>query len=243
MNNDRELTAHYWSAEARFNADDAETLDVLKGRVCDGSRDSYEGRNVQFLVWLFDQRKYFGTLLKQDLLRAMELEDEKDKTRRTKAGAPSKRRDHLRDLCRAWLRAIKPDSPETHPIELGALTFQVYSRYLNSFKKKVAKRPTIDNGAKSVAIRLSPSSFDGACSALAHLYHKCGLNKETLSKDLWVQLSPYKKGSRRTSASERKKLGMSVVEGKNLYPSKPTSSLVRSFSKVKIPSTSPPTPS
>ena len=214
MNNTTELTANN-----RFAAVDAETMQILKGRVSDGSRTSYETGNIRFLVWIFDNKEDHGGLLKSSLLGEMNTAHEKDRARRTKAGRPSKLRDALRAVCRSWLKAITPNEPETHPVELGALTFTIFARYLATFKKRVLnRRMRGEDEAETVLIRLGSSAFDRACSSLSHLYLEVGLDKEVVSKDLWVQLSTYKKGSRRAGAKERNKLGLSTVEGKKHLP-------------------------
>ena len=71
-----------------------------------------------------------------------------------------------------------------------------------------------------MVIHLSRSSFDGACSALAHLYYNCGIDRDVLRKDLWVKLSIYKKGSyhKHKGAKERRVFGLSSNEGKKLLP-------------------------
>ena len=214
MNDATELTS-----DNRFAAVDAETTQILKGRVSDGSRNSYETGNIKFLVWIFDNKEDHGGLLKSSLLGAMETAHEKDRARRTKAGRPSKLRDYLRAVCRKWLKAITPSDPETHPVELRSLTFTIFARYLGTYKKRVQnKRMRGEGEAATVMIRLGASSFDRACSSLSHLYLEVGLDKEVVSKDLWMQLSTYKKGSRRAGAKERKKLGLSTVEGKKNLP-------------------------
>ena len=225
MNNTTEQTAN-----DRFAAVDAETMQILKGRVSDGSRNSYETRNIRFLVWIFDNKEDHGGLLKSSLLRAMETAHETDRARRTKAGRPSKLRDALRAVCRRWLKAITPSDPETHPVELADLTFTIFARYLATFKKRVQNKRMREEGeAATILIRLGSSAFDRACSSLSHLYLECRLDKEAVSKDLWAQLSTYKKGSRRAGAKERKKLGLSTVEEKNICPSWATASLQGSF--------------
>ena len=69
-----------------------------------------------------------------------------------------------------------------------------------------------------MAICLNTSAFDGATSSLTHIYTECGLDKHEASKDLWAKLKVYKAGSRRTSAREKKELGLSTVEGKIHLP-------------------------
>ena len=85
-------------------------------------------------------------------------------------------------------------------INLADLTFQICTRYLDTFKKSVRKRSQGDAKDKTLAIHLSTSVYDSA--TLTHLYTKCGLNKHEVSKDLCDKLKVYKVGSRRTSARE-----------------------------------------
>ena len=158
MNDAAELTTNN-----RFDAVDAETLEVLKGRVCETSRNSYEPKNITFLVWIFDNREDHGGLVKPRLLGAMEAASHTDRARRTKAGRPSKQRDALRAVCRSWLKKITPDDPETHPVELGALTFKTFTRYLGTFKKQAKNsRSRSGAGGATVLIRLGASAFDVA---------------------------------------------------------------------------------
>ena len=51
-----------------------------------------------------------------------------------------------------------------------------------------------------------------------HLYLECGIDEEKTSKELWTQLSSYKKGSRRLAVKERKQLGLAATEGKKPLP-------------------------
>ena len=70
----------------------------------------------------------------------------------------------------------------------------------------------------SVRIRLSPSSYDASCSSLSNIYLECGIDKEKTSKELWTQLSSYKKGTWRLAVKERKQLGLAATEGKKPFP-------------------------
>ena len=66
------------TSESRYSAVDAETIQVLKGRVSDGSRENYESTNVKFLVWIYDNQEDHGGLLKSSLLREMETAHKTD---------------------------------------------------------------------------------------------------------------------------------------------------------------------
>jgi hypothetical protein len=202
----------------QFGAVDAETRGVMKNRVNPGVSVRYASQNQKFIVWLFDNREHYGALVKPALLEELAVQQENDRAQRTKAGRPSKGRDHVRATCREWLKRIDADEPGTHPIELADLTFQIYTRYLATFKKTVTKRSRGGADDETVEIRLSTSAYDGATSSLSHLYTECGLDKHEVSKDLWAKLKVYKAGSRRTSAREKKDLGLSTVEGKKHLP-------------------------
>ena len=105
------------------------------------------------------------------------------------------------------MREINSGVLNTIPIKLENLNFKVYVRLLSTFKKTVKKRNIVRNVVVSdsyVDIRLSPSSYDASCSDLSHLYLECHIDKEKMSKELWIQLSLYKKGTQRLDVKERK---------------------------------------
>jgi len=175
------------------------------------------------MLWLFDMGKNYRHLFEPSIITKLEDANAMDKKRRTQRGKPSKKKDNLRSACQDWLRNIRPSDPTSLPINLEILDFTIFTRYLYTFKKKVKKRDSegnvsVDDGEKT--IWLSPSSFDGACSALSHLFTESGISKEKtdITKELWTKLSSFKKGTRRVLAKEKKKLGLSTIEGKKPLP-------------------------
>jgi hypothetical protein len=94
----------------------------------------------------------------------------------------------------------------------------MFSRYLSTLRK-VAKGIKDSNGHK-VIVRLKLSSYEAYCSALSHLFTECGKDRESTCPGLFSELSRYKKGARRTSADERRKLGLRTTEGKKPLPLK-----------------------
>ena len=192
-----------------FAAADAETADILKSRIADGSRSSYESACIKFLLWLHDTASTHENILTPQLLDGMKSAHIEDQQRRTKRGKPSTSRASIREVARASIRGIVAEDTETHPVILENLTFVIFSRYLSTFKKTVQQRQ-----GRSPTIRLTKVSFDGACSALSFLFLECGVSKEKAnSRELWTKLGTYKRGSSRRGAQERKKLGLSTVEG------------------------------
>ena len=73
-------------------------------------------------------------------------------------------------------------------------------------------------GDDELEIRLKPSSFDGACSSLSHLFQELGIDKDMneVTKELWSKIVAYKKGTRHISAREHHALGPLALEGKKL---------------------------
>ena len=198
-----ETSAEHLSPDQQFDEVDAETRRVMQNRVNPGVKVKYETENVKFILWLFDNREHYGALLKPALVEELAVQHELDRERRTSDGHPSKLRDHVCSTCQEWLRRADADTPTTHPIELRDLTFKIYSRFLNTFKKAARKR---SRGAEdeTVAIRFGMSSYDGVTLSLTHLYTECGLDKLKVRKDLWAKLKVYKAGSRRISAREKR---------------------------------------
>jgi len=225
-NNDNDINNDSNSSEQLDHQIDLETAAVMKERVAESTRGGYDSRNVTFMVWLFDSGERYQHLLGPSVLADMKVAHQKDQGRKTKKGKPSKKRDYLRASCTRALAAIDPTIKETIPVKLEALEFKVFTRFLSTFKKRVTKRTKdvmegeVVMNEKDLVIRLSPSSYDGACSALSHLFTESGITKEqtSCSKDLWLKLSSYKKGTRRLSAKEKKQHGLSTIEGKKPLP-------------------------
>ena len=212
---------------------DNETAGVMQMRVAPSTRNGYLGRNVSFMVWLFDRRTKYLNLIEPSLLSKLLDAHNVDRSIKTKRGKRSKKRDNLRRVCSNSLESIIQSDESTVPVKLEYLSFQIFSRYLGTFKKKVkTKKPiatansdrTTDEmitiGHGEAEIRLSSSSYDGACSALNHLFIESFIEKDVnvVTKDLWCRLSRYKKGMRRKGAQQKGELGLSLAEGKKPLP-------------------------
>ena len=159
---------------------DCETAAVMKERVATSTRDGYERRNINFMIWFFDNLKKYPNLLET--------------------------RESIRAMCRKVLREINSGVMNTISIKLEKLNFKVYARFLSTFKKTVKNRNivgTVVVSDSSVGIRFSPSSYDAYCSALSHIYLECGIDKEKTSKEIWMQLCSYKKGHTETGCKRK----------------------------------------
>ena len=152
---------------------DRETANFIKERVATSTRDGYERRNINFMIWFFDNLKKYPNLLEPTIASQMEAACAKYSQRRTKNDRPSKSRESIRATCRKVLRALNSGVVNTTPIKLEKLNFKVYARFLSTFKKTVKKRNIVGNvvvSNSSVKIRLSPSSYDASCSSSSHIY-------------------------------------------------------------------------
>ena len=205
---------------------DRETAAALKERVEKSTCGGCDGRNVSFMLWLFDSGEMYQELLQPGVLEKMCDDYAKDTARRNKNGSPCKKRDYIRASCIETIGTIDPEIPQTLPVHLESLSFKVFSRYLSTFKKRVKKRSlhpgenVVIKTSEDKLICLSSSSYDAACSALSHLFQESRIDKEATetTKELWTKIACYKKGTRRISAKERDELSLSQVEGKKALP-------------------------
>ena len=117
-----------------------ETAAVMKEQVETSTRDGYERRNINLMIWFFDNLKKYPNLLEPTIASQMEAARAKDSQRRTKNGRLSKSRESICATCRKVLKAINSGVVNTIPIKLEKLNFKVYARFLSTFKKTVKKR-------------------------------------------------------------------------------------------------------
>ena len=57
-----------------FDAVNTGTHPVMQSCVSQGVPNTYENRNVNFFVWLFDNREHYGALLKPRPLKELKLQ-------------------------------------------------------------------------------------------------------------------------------------------------------------------------
>ena len=195
-----------------------ETVAVMKERVAQSTRKGYDSIRIPFMIWLFDNNH--RNIIKPAILKEMERVDKDDKSRRTQKGRKCKKKDYLRERCGDILKAINLIQSHTLPIKLEELTIQVFTVYWKTFKKKVKRGSNKAFGNEEVEIRLKPTSFDGACSSLSHLFQESGVDKyvNEVTKGLWSNITIYKKGTRNISAREHHELGLSALEEKKPLP-------------------------
>ena len=124
---------------------DNETAGVMQMRVAPSTRTGYLGRNVSFMVWIFDRRNKYLNLIEPSLLSKLLDAHNVDRSIKTKKGKRSKKREYLRRVCSNSLESIVQSDESTVPVKLEYLSFQIFSRYLGTFKKKVKTRKRDDH--------------------------------------------------------------------------------------------------
>ena len=75
-----------------FDSADQEAQALLRGRISDSPRGTYELKLISFMVWLFANRSTFGEYVNSTLLERIYEAATIDKAQRTVAGRPSKER-------------------------------------------------------------------------------------------------------------------------------------------------------
>jgi hypothetical protein len=213
----------FLSLEERIEKD---TRDVLKSRIADGCRNTYNCYNIRLVIWLFDHVAYHD-IINEQLLPLLTVAHQRDCNRLTTRGTLSKKRDHIRDVCRTALDNIKSDDPSTHPLRLEMFNFTLMTNYFFTFKKSF-KQTTIggeqvivpgrgEDEEQTFDVRLHPSSYDSVTSSLGCLFTECKVARDVNAqvKQMWEQIPLYKKGSARKGAKERQALGLRMTEGKD----------------------------
>ena len=122
-----------------FTDVDRETDTILKARIKPSTRGTYANDNIRFMIWLYNQSHKYDHLIQPKLLDTMTNVDSEDKQTLTKKGKPFKASTHLHTLCLSSLCDIKSKIEVTQTIKLAMLNFQVFLRYLATFKKNHPK--------------------------------------------------------------------------------------------------------
>ncbi len=213
-----------------FDGLDNETQAILHARIAPTTRGNYFSMLVRLFRYFQDNNKLFPGVLSHALLEELQKADLQDSEKRTRSGAPSKRRDASKRVIVDAIKSINSQDPLTFPINFDNFTFNCFAGFLKTFKKTIVKRsPKTPSAAQkevttvvtsTVTIRLGAGSFSAACSALAFIFTECGVEKDgtPASRQLWKQIALYMKGTRRTGARERQALGLRIIEGKDPMP-------------------------
>ena len=132
-------------------------------------------------------------LLEEWFIAKLEDAEAADRLRR-KATRPA-----MREVCRDCLDAVNKEAKNC-PLILPALTFNLFSHYLTTRKKKC------NNNAM-----LSRTAYNGIRSSLVHLYRMSGYE---MRQEMTKELAQFMSGLKRTVTADRMERGEKLDEGK-----------------------------
>ena len=165
----------------------------MKKVIAEGAQSRYAAENVKLLLWLYDNENFRGNSLEewfQDKIN--------DAARIDAANGWEQNQKTQRKKCKEVLQEIG-FGEKNCPIILPALTFNIFSQYLTTRKKK--------DGTM-----LSATSYGTIRSALSHLYRLKGSSK--MSTQFNQDMNQFMAGLKRSSVDERTKTGKRLNEGK-----------------------------
>ena len=182
-------------ADGLFNgleeALDNKTQAILQARIAPTTRGNYFSMIVRLFCYLQDNDELYPGVLSPALTAALREADSQDSQKRTKRGAPSKRRDASKQVVINAIKSID-SHPSSFPINFDNFTFNCFAGFLKTFKKTIVKRSHQTPSAAQdeevttvvtscVTIRLGAGSFSTACSVLAFIFTECGVEKDGTS--------------------------------------------------------------
>ena len=167
-----------------------EVLSIMKRVVSLKSELKYKSENVNLLLWIYDGNDSVKDLLLEEWFRNKlsdaEVGDEGKKTR------PA-----MRKICKDALDAVNKAS-DNCPIILPSLTFNIFSHYLTTRRKKNVSY-------------LEKTTYGGIRSALTHLFRMSG---QEMSSTMMKKMSQFMSGIQRTIVNDKITRGESLNEGK-----------------------------
>ena len=162
---------------------------IMANVVTETSGERYNGENITFLLWLFNDDTFREELLHDWFYENMilaEKEDEEKDIKRT-----------MRAVCKNALEGVRKGASNC-PVILSKLTFNVFSHYLTTRKNKKGKY-------------LSKGAYSGIRSALMHMYRMSG---EEMNAGFRKDLGQFISGMKRVVTKAKLEEGASLDEGK-----------------------------
>jgi hypothetical protein len=121
---------------------DKETRAILQSRIAKSTRKNYIDTLFRSIRFIFDNIAGFEGIVNPLLLQRMTEAHALDQARINTNGSPCKRRDHLKRAVAGFIAAIVGGRAETHPLVLRRLTFNVFAKWMKTFKKSVKRHRT-----------------------------------------------------------------------------------------------------
>ena len=122
-----------------FDGLDNETQAILHARIAPTTRGNYFSMLVRLFRYFQDNNKLFPGVLSHALLEELQKADLQDSEKRTRSGAPSKRRDASKRVIVDAIKSINSQDPLTFPINFDNFTFNCFAGFLKTFKKLLSR--------------------------------------------------------------------------------------------------------
>ena len=107
-------------------------------------------------------------MLRNHCVQRLSMAAERDANERTQKKRNARK--HFKDEAKDLLLKIDRANPDSCPLYFEKITFNIFTQYMNTRKKKVKQRVAGTNEWTEVTTYLSKSSYDGMKSALVYLH-------------------------------------------------------------------------
>ena len=131
---------------------------------------------MQFLTWIYDNADTQELLLTEWCIQKLKAAADTDTAQST-----AKKRAARKYFCNELSKiicSIDRNNSETHPIFDSKISFEIFTQYMNTRKKKVTVQQDANGGSEEVDAYLSASMYDGMRSA-------CKRSKRRFEAILW----------------------------------------------------------
>ena len=169
-------------------------LDVMRSSISPESYDKYMGQNINFMLWLYNNDELCEDILHDWMIEKLHAAKREDDS----SDATKKSLTNQRKACKEAIDGIRKGDSSTFPLIIQRLTFNVFSHYLTTKKKK--------DGSY-----LSKSHYGSLRSSFVYLFTLCG---ESIDPKFEKDLSQFMSGMKRKSAKQKAESGESLDEGK-----------------------------
>ena len=186
----------------------------MRNVVADKSSYGYCNHIINFFLWIYDNDELREVILRDWMVEMLHVAKREDDGEH----GTKKKRINQRAVCKEAINSIVKGDGDTYPILLEKLTFNIFSHYLSTKKKK--------NGNY-----LSKESYGGIRSALVHLFRLCG---KTIDDSFAKNMSEFMSGIQRKLAKQKAESGVSLEEGKKPMSFAVYNNCVRFYTKGMV---------
>ena len=146
---------------------------IMSRIVSESSANNYMAKNIHFFMWIYDNEDMRELLLPPWFINQLRIAAEEDASEASERRR--RERKHFRNLLKDFIGVIDSTDPNTHPIIIENLTFDIFTKFVNSRKKTINVQIEGTDRFEEVQGYLSKSMYDGMRSALMHLHRMMGI--------------------------------------------------------------------